>query len=429
MVCFGFKGGIGTASRVVAIEGKRYTVGVLVQCNSGDRKVLRIAGAPVGRALAKRWLPCVDPRLAKGTGEWKPCTAEGTLGEPPPDNGSIIIVVGTDAPLSPLQLNRVARRSALGLARLGSYSGNQSGDLIVSFSTAAAEVNHPEQGKPSPIAPLANLGIDPLFEAAVEATEEAIVNALVAARTMTGVKGTRIFALPHDELRAILKRYNRLEGAQMNDLPRVTYSNTGEDFSGVHAHLDAVIPEAEARLLGRRRPALIAGRDRDEGRVLEARSPIDRDILLGEFPQADAALVDEAVEAARAAYPAWRDLGWERRVALLRAGADMLEQRKWDVSIACLIEVGKSRLEAVGEVEEAIDLVRHYCAEMERTGGFREDAAGRRRRAVERRPSPLWRVRSHRTVQLPGRAGGRDDVGRARRWQHGRLQAERLPRG
>ena len=214
MVCFGFKGGIGTASRVVAIEGKRYTIGVLVQCNSGDRKVLRIAGAPVGRALAKRWLPCVDPRLAKGTGEWKPCTAEGTLGEPPPDNGSIIIVVGTDAPLSPLQLNRVARRSALGLARLGSYSGNQSGDLIVSFSTAAAEVNHPEQGKPSPIAPLANLGIDPLFEAAVEATEEAIVNALVAARTMTGVKGTRIFALPHDELRAILKRYNRLEGAQ-----------------------------------------------------------------------------------------------------------------------------------------------------------------------------------------------------------------------
>ena len=214
MVCFGFKGGIGTASRVVAIEGKRYTLGVLVQCNSGDRKVLRIAGAPVGRALAKRWLPCVDPRLAKGTGEWKPCTAEGTLGEPPPDNGSIIIVVGTDAPLSPLQLNRVARRSALGLARLGSYSGNQSGDLIVSFSTAAAEVNYPEQGKPSPIAPLANLGIDPLFEAAVEATEEAIVNALVAARTMTGVKGTRIFALPHDELRAILKRYNRLEGAQ-----------------------------------------------------------------------------------------------------------------------------------------------------------------------------------------------------------------------
>ena len=162
----------------------------------------------------------------------------------------------------------------------------------------------------------------------------------------------------------------------MNDLPRVTYSNTGEDFSGVHAHLDAIIPEAEARLLGKRRPALIGGHDRHEGRTVKACSPIDYDILLGEFPQADAALVDEAVEAARAAYPHWRDLGWERRVALLRASADALEQRKWDLSVACLIEVGKSRLEAVGEVEEAIDLVRHYCAEMERTGGFREDRPG-----------------------------------------------------
>ena len=162
----------------------------------------------------------------------------------------------------------------------------------------------------------------------------------------------------------------------MNDLPRVTYSNTGEDFSGVHAHLDAAIPEAEARLLGKPRPALIGGRDRGEGRVVAARSPIDRSIILGEFPQADAALVDEAVDAARAAFPSWRDMGWPTRVALLRAGADVLETRKWDVSVACLIEVGKSRLEAVGEVEEAIDLVRHYCSEMERTDGFREERPG-----------------------------------------------------
>ncbi len=211
MVCFGFKGGIGTASRVVSMEGKRYTVGVLVQCNTGDRKVLRIAGAPVGQALAKRWLPCFDPKLAKSAGQWKPCTADGSRGDAPPDQGSIIIVVGTDAPLTPLQLNRVARRAAMGLARLGSYSGNQSGDLIVSFSTAAAEVNHAEQNKPSAIAPLGNAGIDPLFEAATQATEEAIVNALVAARTMTGINGVRFFAIPHDELRAILKRYNRLE--------------------------------------------------------------------------------------------------------------------------------------------------------------------------------------------------------------------------
>jgi 1-pyrroline-5-carboxylate dehydrogenase len=159
-------------------------------------------------------------------------------------------------------------------------------------------------------------------------------------------------------------------------LPRVTYSNTGEDFSGVHAYLEGLIPDAEARLLGRLRPALIEGRDRAEGRVVVARSPIDREIVLGEFPQADAAMVDEAVRAARAAFPSWRDAGWPERVRILRAGADELEERKWDLSVACLIEVGKSRLEAVGEVEEAIDLIRHYCDEMERTDGFREEHPG-----------------------------------------------------
>ena len=110
--------------------------------------------------------------------------------------------------------------------------------------------------------------------------------------------------------------------------------------------------------------------------VVRAVSPIDRNIVLGEFPQADAALVDEAVNAARAAFPPWRDMRWPKRVELLRAAADILEERKWDVSVACLVEVGKSRLEAVGEVEEAIDLIRHYCAEMERTDGFREERPG-----------------------------------------------------
>jgi len=161
----------------------------------------------------------------------------------------------------------------------------------------------------------------------------------------------------------------------MTDLPRVTYSNTGEDFSGVHAHLDQVIPEAEARLLGRPRPAIVGGRDRPEGAVLVARSPIDREIVLGEFPQADASLVDEAVNAAQAAFPAWRDLGWPKRVAILRGGADTIEARKWDIAVACLVEVGKSRLEAVGEVEEAIDLIRHYCDEIERSDGFRQEMA------------------------------------------------------
>ena len=211
MVCFGFKGGIGTASRVATVLGKSYTVGVLAQCNTGDRKVLRIAGAPVGAELRTRWLGCFDPKLGKGGGPLKPCAADGSGGAPTPDHGSIIIVVGTDAPLMPIQLNRVARRAALGLARLGSYAGNASGDLIVSFSTATAEVNFAEQAKPSAISPLANATIDPIFEATVQASEEAIVNALVAARTMTGIDGARFYGLPHDELRAILKRYNRLE--------------------------------------------------------------------------------------------------------------------------------------------------------------------------------------------------------------------------
>ena len=214
MVCFGFKGGIGTASRVATIGMQTYTVGVLVQCNTGDRKVLRIAGAPVGQEFAKRWLPCFDAKLGKGEAPLKPCDAYGSAGVPPPDQGSIIIVVATDAPLMPLQLNRLAKRAAMGLARLGSYSGNSSGDLILSFSTEPAEVNHEDQQKPEPIAAVPNARIDPIFEAAVEATEEAIVNALVAAKTMTGLNGTRYFAIPHEELRSILRRYNRLEERQ-----------------------------------------------------------------------------------------------------------------------------------------------------------------------------------------------------------------------
>lgn len=211
MVCFGFKGGTGTASRVVSIGSQSFTVGVLVQCNTGDRKVLRIAGTPVGQLLARRWLPCFDPSAGRGSGALKPCEPQGAPGEAPPDEGSIIIVVGTDAPLMPLQLNRLAKRAAMGLGRLGSYSGNSSGDLIVSFSTMPGEVNHEDQEKPSPIAPIANASMDAIFEATVEATEEAIVNALIAARTMNGANGVRVFNIPHSELRNILKRYNRLE--------------------------------------------------------------------------------------------------------------------------------------------------------------------------------------------------------------------------
>lgn len=211
MVCFGFKGGIGTASRVVSVDGNSYTVGVLVQCNTGYRDVLRIAGAPVGRAFGKKWLPCFDTKVASRAGKLPACTTDGSRGIAPPDKGSIIIVVGTNAPLMPVQLNRVAKRAAMGPARLGSYSGNSSGDLVVSFSTVPAEVNHEDQEKPDAITPIANARIDPIFEATVEATEEAIVNALVAAKTMTGINGARYFGIPHDELREILRRYNRLE--------------------------------------------------------------------------------------------------------------------------------------------------------------------------------------------------------------------------
>jgi D-aminopeptidase len=210
MVCFAFKGGIGTASRVALVDGRRYTVGVLAQCNTGDRKVLRIAGAPVGHELAGRWLPCFDRRLAATAGPLHECSGDGSTGVAPPDSGSIIIVVGTDAPLLPVQLNRLARRAAMGLARLGSYSGNGSGDLIVSFSTQPAEVDGEDQRGPTSLSPLANTRIDPIFEAATEATEEAIVNALIAATTMTGVNGARYFGLPHEELKSILQRYGRL---------------------------------------------------------------------------------------------------------------------------------------------------------------------------------------------------------------------------
>jgi L-aminopeptidase/D-esterase-like protein len=209
MICFGFKGGIGTASRQVGIKGQRYTVGALVQCNTGDRTVLRIAGAPVGAELSQRWLPCYDPKLSPAAALPK-CAGASETGAPPPDGGSIIIVIGTDAPLLPAQLNRLAKRAAMGLARLGSYSGNSSGDLIVTFSTAARAANHPDQTAPSEVAQVASLDLDPLFEATVEATEEAATNALVAASTMTGADGLRIYALPHDELRTILKRYGRL---------------------------------------------------------------------------------------------------------------------------------------------------------------------------------------------------------------------------
>jgi L-aminopeptidase/D-esterase-like protein len=186
MICYQFKCGTGTSSRTVNTPAGRYTVGVLVQANHGTRSQLRIAGAPIGADIP------VEP--ARGGGE-------------PPEQGSIIIVVATDAPLLPHQLERVARRASLGLARTGATSGNGSGDIFLAFSTA-----NPNAASASPVADvkmLSNDRISAIFSATVEATEEAIVNALVAAETMTGAGDRTIPALPHDRLQALLKKYGR----------------------------------------------------------------------------------------------------------------------------------------------------------------------------------------------------------------------------
>jgi L-aminopeptidase/D-esterase-like protein len=194
MICYGFKGGDGTASRVLNKESGGYTVGVLVQCNCGRRPQLTIAGVPVGKEVPQN-VPYA-------------MFHDGKAGETEGDVGSIIIVVATDAPLLPTQLNRLARRATMGLARTGSTSGNGSGDIFIAFSTANP---HAWDDAPSPhtIQTLSNESMNPLFEATVEATEEAIVNALVAGKTMTGIDGHTVIGLPHEELQKALKKYAR----------------------------------------------------------------------------------------------------------------------------------------------------------------------------------------------------------------------------
>ena len=190
MICYGFKGGIGTSSRKVDQNAGGYTVGVLVQANFGRRNQLRIAGVPVGT------------EITEGA---RSSTLTGPLSE---DIGSIIIVVATDAPLIAHQLKRLARRAALGVARTGSTSGDGSGDIFVAFSTANPGAS--KTGGTVQLTMLPNDRMNPIFEATVQATEEAIVNALIAAETMTGVDGHKVIALPHDRLREVLKKYNRL---------------------------------------------------------------------------------------------------------------------------------------------------------------------------------------------------------------------------
>lgn len=182
MVCYEFKGGTGTASRLLAAKSGGYTVGVLVQANCGLRRQLTIAGIPMGREIAE---PAVWSR----------------------ETGSIIIVVATDAPLLPHQLKRLARRASLGLARTGSVSGNGSGDLFLAFSTANFAAGTSEGVVPVNMLP--NDDMNGLFEATVQATEEAIINTLAAAEPMTGQGGHHVPALPHGEVKRLLAKYGR----------------------------------------------------------------------------------------------------------------------------------------------------------------------------------------------------------------------------
>ncbi len=196
MVCYGFKGGTGTASRVLAKADGGYTVGVLVQCNCGRRPQLTIAGVPVGKEMPgdEPYSELLHPNARPGN------DAQG-------DVGSIIIVIATDAPLLPHQLKRLARRATLGLARTGSVSGNGSGDIFLAFSTANPHAD--AVPGPNTVQTVSTERITPLFTATVEATEEAIVNAMVGAKTMTGVNGRTVIALPHEQLKEVLKKYNR----------------------------------------------------------------------------------------------------------------------------------------------------------------------------------------------------------------------------
>jgi D-aminopeptidase len=189
MICHQFKGGVGTASRQVRVNETTYTVGVCVQANHGTRHALRIAGVPVGQEI-----PDLLPEFH-------------TPG-PPPGSGSIIIVVATDAPLLPHQIKRLAKRAPMGMARVGAAGDNTSGDIFIAFSTANPGASRREGTATVDMLP--NDLLSPFYEATIQACEEAIVNAMVAATTMIGINGNTVHRLPHERLQAVLKKYQRL---------------------------------------------------------------------------------------------------------------------------------------------------------------------------------------------------------------------------
>jgi D-aminopeptidase len=194
MICHGFKGGIGTASRLIEVAGSTFTVGVLVQANHGSRRRLSILGVPIGQTISEREVPLAQRVLPEGA-------------------GSIIGVVATDAPMIPTQLDAMAQRVGLGVARNGGLGEHSSGDLFFAFSTGNETLTPCDAKDMGPLASTIELisinYIDPFYEAVVEATEEAIVNAMVAADTMTGRDGITVHRLPHERLSELMEQYGR----------------------------------------------------------------------------------------------------------------------------------------------------------------------------------------------------------------------------
>jgi D-aminopeptidase len=234
MVCNGFKGGTGTASRKLSAEAGGYTIGVLVQCNYGSAQQLRVAGIPVAREMTLQ-PRCVirltsPPQQLYGTvatlcDPKRLAIADGPSQE---HRGSIIIVIATDAPLTAEQLKRLARRASVGLGRLGAIESDGSGDIFIAFSTANAGADDgnwaADAGKPAQVERLRSAALNPLFEATVQGVEESVVNALVAARTMTGADYWTVSALPHDQLQDVLRRHGMLV---------VTRAQQGEQDRGI----------------------------------------------------------------------------------------------------------------------------------------------------------------------------------------------------
>jgi L-aminopeptidase/D-esterase-like protein len=210
MVCHGFKGGIGTASRKLSVQEGGYTVGVLVQCNYGSRRDLRIAGVPVGEEIPDL-VGCIANSDPLPAGSSRPHCDENRRGaaDEGAEQGSIIVVVATDAPLLPHQLKRIATRVSLGVGRQGGFGGNSSGDIFIAFSTANPRAWFNDQPVTS-VQMLPNDRISPLFQATAQATEAAITNALLAAETTTGANDLRIYAMPVDRLLAAMRKYGRL---------------------------------------------------------------------------------------------------------------------------------------------------------------------------------------------------------------------------